>query len=103
MIIALLNQKGGAGTSTLARHLAGAWASQGRRVILIDADPQGSALDCSKRRSHEGQPRLFSNIVITLDLRGRVKITAFRRGITVAVMLREMLARKFPPAEGDQP
>ena len=103
MIIALLNQKGGAGKSTLARHLAGGWASQGRRVILIDAVPQGPALDWSERRSHEGQPRLFSTIDITPELRRRIKIAAFQRGITVAVMLREMLAREFPPAEGDQP
>lgn len=42
-------------------------------------------------------------IDVTPELRGRIKVTAFRRGITVAVMLREMLAREFPPAEGDQP
>jgi len=42
-------------------------------------------------------------IDITPELRGRIKVAAFRRGITVAVMLREMLAREFPSAEGDQP
>ena len=42
-------------------------------------------------------------IDITPELRGRIKVTAFRRGVTVAVMLRELLAREFPPTEGDQP
>ena len=59
MIVALLNQKGGVGKTTLALHLAGAWVAQGRRVLVIDADPQGSALDWAEQRHHEGLPRLF--------------------------------------------
>jgi chromosome partitioning protein len=59
MIIALLNQKGGVGKTTLALRLAGAWARQGRRVTLIDADPQDSALDWSEQRTREGLPVLF--------------------------------------------
>ncbi|MCW5721712.1 MAG: hypothetical protein KIS86_11275 [Devosia sp.] len=42
-------------------------------------------------------------IDITPELRGRIKVAAFRRGVTVAVMLRELLVREFPPTEGDQP
>lgn len=42
-------------------------------------------------------------IDITPKLRGRIKVAAFRRGVTVAVMLRELLVREFPPIEGDQP
>ena len=59
MITVLLNQKGGVGKTTLALHLAGAWAAQGRRVLLVDADPQGSALDWSEQRGRESLPRLF--------------------------------------------
>ena len=54
-VIALLNQKGGAGKTTLSTHLAGEFARQGRRVTLIDADPQGSALDWAQRRLQSAQ------------------------------------------------
>jgi len=40
-------------------------------------------------------------IDVTPELRGRIKIAAFGRGITVAEMLRELLAREFPPTPGD--
>jgi chromosome partitioning protein len=53
VIYALLNQKGGVGKTTLAVHIATALAKRGRRVMLVDADPQGSALDWSASRQAE--------------------------------------------------
>jgi chromosome partitioning protein len=67
MIVALLNQKGGVGKTTLALHLAGAWARQGCRMTVIDADPQGSALDWSEQRAKEGRPRLFGVLGLARD------------------------------------
>lgn len=42
-------------------------------------------------------------IDVTPEQRGRIKIAAFQRGVTVADMLRDLLAREFPPAEGERP
>ncbi|WFU33627.1 ParA family partition ATPase [Bradyrhizobium brasilense] len=67
MIVALLNQKGGVGRTTLALHLAGEWALRGRRVTVIDADPQGSALDWSKQRARENGSRLFGVVGLARD------------------------------------
>jgi chromosome partitioning protein len=52
-VISILNQKGGVGKTTLAVHLATAFARKKRRVLLLDADPQGSALDWAAARRGE--------------------------------------------------
>jgi chromosome partitioning protein len=41
-IITFAQQKGGAGKTTVLAHLAAAWAADGRRVALVDLDPQRS-------------------------------------------------------------
>jgi chromosome partitioning protein len=42
-IISVVNQKGGSGKTTLSMQLAGALARRGNKVLVVDADPQGTA------------------------------------------------------------
>ena len=50
-VIAVLNQKGGSGKTTIATHLARALQLDGASVVLVDSDPQGSARDWAAARS----------------------------------------------------
>lgn len=53
MIISIQNQKGGVGKTTLAIHLSHALSMMPAKVLLVDADPQGSARDWATARKNE--------------------------------------------------
>lgn len=55
-VIAVLNQKGGAGKTTIATHLARALQLAGADVLLVDSDPQGSARDWAAVREDQPVP-----------------------------------------------
>lgn len=56
IVIAVANQKGGCGKTTVAMNLAGALGRAGYRVLLVDADPQGSAMQWRNNREESGLP-----------------------------------------------
>ena len=53
MIISVQNQKGGVGKTTLAIHISHVLSTSKKRVLLIDADPQGSSRDWAAAREDE--------------------------------------------------
>lgn len=49
-VVALMSQKGGAGKSTLAVHLATEATARGSKTLLLDMDPQGNLTGWAERR-----------------------------------------------------
>lgn len=49
-VITIAQQNGGAGKTTIAAHLAVAWSQRGKRVAVVDIDPQGSLTQWHKLR-----------------------------------------------------
>jgi len=53
-VVAVAQQKGGSGKSTIAANLAAVLAADGRRVALLDTDPQGSVTRWHEERTRNG-------------------------------------------------
>lgn len=75
-IIAIANQKGGVGKTTTAINLSVYLAVAGKRVLLLDLDPQGNASSGLGYRAAEGQS-LYRVLIGEDILAGKIQPTRF--------------------------
>lgn len=66
--VAVTNQKGGVGKTTLTINIAGALADQGEKVLAVDLDPQGHATEgLGLKEKYEDPPPSFYDVLIDQD------------------------------------
>ena len=60
--IVVLNPKGGSGKSTIATGIAAMYAARGYRPVLMDFDPQGSALALARETARRTSRRFTASL-----------------------------------------
>lgn len=99
-IIAILNQKGGVGKTTTAINLGAYLAKEGKRVLLVDFDPQGNATSGLGIDKHNLDATVYDAILGAVSA-DRVIIESSIQGLNVMVANPNLAAAELELANRD--